>query len=60
VYGRADSITIEGQTVRVISYDDLIASKANVHRAKDLEDIAQLERRKQQSKKQGPDKGVSS
>jgi predicted nucleotidyltransferase len=60
LYGRSDSITIEGQTVRVISYDDLIASKANVHRAKDLEDIAQLERRKRQSKKQGPEKGVSS
>lgn len=57
MYKRADSITVEGQTVKVISYDDLIECKANVHRAKDMEDIAQLERRKQQSKKQSPDKG---
>ena len=57
VYGRADSITVEGLTVKVISYDDLIMCKANAHRAKDLEDIAQLERRKQQNKKQSPPKG---
>lgn len=45
---RADSITVEGLKIPVISYGDLIACKANVHRAKDLEDIAQLERRKQE------------
>jgi hypothetical protein len=40
---------VEELKVRVISYEDLIAWKANVHRAKDLEDIAQLEtRRKKQ------------
>jgi predicted nucleotidyltransferase len=45
---RAESITVEGFKIPVISYDDLITCKVNVHRAKDLEDIAQLEKRKQQ------------
>jgi len=31
VYGRTDSIIVQGQTVKVISYDDLITCKANVH-----------------------------
>jgi predicted nucleotidyltransferase len=51
VHKKADSITVEGLNVKVISYEDLIICKANVHRAKDLEDIAQLERRKQQKNK---------
>jgi predicted nucleotidyltransferase len=50
VYQRSNIVTVEGLNVRVISYEDLIACKANVHRAKDLEDIAQLEtRRKKQN-----------
>jgi predicted nucleotidyltransferase len=59
IHKRADTITVQGVSVRVINYDDLITCKANVHRAKDLEDIAQLERRKQQSKKQNPGQGTS-
>jgi predicted nucleotidyltransferase len=59
IHKRSDSITVEGLTVKVISYDDLIACKANVHRAKDLEDIAQLERRKQQSKDHDPENETS-
>jgi predicted nucleotidyltransferase len=50
VYQRSNFVTVEGLNVRVISYDDLIACKANVHRAKDLEDIAQLERRRKKEK----------
>jgi predicted nucleotidyltransferase len=58
---RADSITVEGLEIPVISYNDLIACKANVHRAKDLEDIAQLERRKQeQTRNIKKDKGRES
>jgi len=33
VHSRADSITVEGLTVKVISYDDLIMCKANARRA---------------------------
>jgi predicted nucleotidyltransferase len=54
---RADSITVEGVKIPVISYDDLIECKANVHRAKDLEDIAQLEKRKHQNRQKKPDLG---
>jgi predicted nucleotidyltransferase len=50
VYHRAGFVAVEGRHVRVISYDDLIVCKANVHRAKDLEDIAQLEKRRQNDK----------
>jgi predicted nucleotidyltransferase len=59
VYHRAKIITVNEIKMKVICYDDLIESKANVHRAKDLEDIAQLEKRKEQRKKNLPNKGLS-
>ncbi len=45
-YARAYSFDLEGIQVPVIGYDDLLQNKIMSRRAKDLEDIAQLERRK--------------
>ena len=46
VYKRAYNFTINSTIVKVIGYDDLIQNKIMTRRAKDLEDIAQLEKRK--------------
>ncbi len=46
VYKRAFSFTINATIVKVIGYDELIQNKIVSRRAKDLEDIAQLEKRK--------------
>ena len=47
VYARAYDFKIDDSlTVKVIGYDDLIQNKIMARRAKDLEDIAQLERRR--------------
>lgn len=54
-FGRADSIRIIEQTAKVISYDDLIANKAQSHRPKDLEDIKQLEIRREEAKRKSKD-----
>ncbi len=45
-YKKAIQFNFEGILVPVIGYDDLIQNKIMSCRAKDLEDIAQLERRK--------------
>ena len=45
-YKEAIQFNFEGILVPVIGYDDLIQNKIMSCRAKDLEDIAQLERRK--------------
>ena len=47
IYKRAENFEVNtALTVKVISYDDLIESKIRARRPKDLEDIAQLTRRK--------------
>lgn len=46
VYKRAYSFTVNSTIVKVIGYDELIQNKIMSRRAKDLEDIAQLEKRK--------------
>lgn len=46
VYNRAFSFKINATIVKVIGYDELIQNKIMSRRAKDLEDIAQLEKRK--------------
>ncbi len=45
-YSKAIQYNFEGIMVPVIGYDELIQNKIMSRRAKDLEDIAQLERRK--------------
>ncbi len=50
VYKRAYSFTINSTIVKVIGYDELIQNKIMSRRAKDLEDIAQLEKRKSKEK----------
>jgi predicted nucleotidyltransferase len=48
VYARTYDFKIDGDlTVKVIGYDDLIQNKIMSRRAKDLEDIAQLSRRRE-------------
>jgi predicted nucleotidyltransferase len=49
-YAKAYSFSLEGIQVPVIGYDDLLQNKIMSRRAKDLEDIAQLERRKNKRK----------
>lgn len=49
-YVKAYSFSLEGIQVPVIGYDDLLQNKIMSRRAKDLEDIAQLERRKNKRK----------
>lgn len=46
VYKRAYSFTVNSTIIKVIGYDELIQNKIMSRRAKDLEDIAQLEKRK--------------
>ena len=50
VYKRSYSFTINSTVVKVIGYDELIQNKIMSRRAKDLEDIAQLEKRKSKEK----------
>ena len=50
VYKRAYSFTINSTIVKVIGYDELIQNKIMSRRAKGLEDIAQLEKRKSKEK----------
>ncbi len=50
VYQRSFDFNLEGVPVKVIGYDDLIQNKLMARRAKDLEDITQLERAKNQRK----------
>lgn len=45
-YKRAYDFTINSTIVKVIGYDELIRNKIMSRRAKDLEDIAQLEKRR--------------
>lgn len=52
VYLRSFHLDLEGIEVKVIGYDDLIQNKLMARRAKDLEDITQLERAKNQNKKE--------
>ncbi|NOS94178.1 MAG: hypothetical protein HOP30_19855 [Cyclobacteriaceae bacterium] len=51
VYNRAYEFEINDKlTVKVIGYDDLIQNKIMARRVKDLDDIAQLERRRANNK----------
>lgn len=52
VYKRSFDFKLEGVPVKVIGYDDLIQNKLMARRAKDLDDITQLERAKNQHKKE--------
>ena len=47
-YAKAYMFDLQGTPVPVIGYDELIQNKIMSRRAKDLEDIAQLERRRNQ------------
>lgn len=43
---RAEEIVVDGVNIPLMGYDDLIQNKIMSRRAKDLEDIKQLERRR--------------
>jgi len=50
-YEKAESLTIVKETARVMSYEYLIENKIMARRPKDLEDIRQLEIRRQEREK---------